>query len=488
MPNPGRQYRLRRALPKILGRVAAVLALPALVCVFLFCVNRFHISLEPIGEMETEVDWGTSYTDPGARVILYGSLIFRDGVELDLPVTVQGSADPMVSGTHRIRYEAEFWNWSGSAERIVRVTDLQPPEITLISIPGYFTLPGDVYAEEGYIARDNCDGDLTGQVIRREQDGFVHYQVTDSSGNRSCISRKIRYDDPVPPEITLMGDETVYMDAGMQYQEPGWTAVDNCDGDVSANVTVTGSVDRYLSGSYELLYTVRDEKGNEATAKRTVVVVPKPQSDTVTPGGKVIYLTFDDGPGLYTRQLLEVLERYNVKATFFVINSDYVHVIRDIAEGGHALGIHSVTHSYKQIYASSEAFFNDLLTMQQIIYDQCGVMTYLMRFPGGSSNTVSKFNPGIMTYLTSAVEDMGFRYFDWNVDSNDAGGARTAKQVFHNIVAGVQDRNVSIVLQHDIKDFSVEAVEKVLAWGIANGYTFLPLDMTSPTAHHGVNN
>ena len=112
----------------------------------------------------------------------------------------------------------------------------------------------------------------------------------------------------------------------------------------------------------------------------------------------------------------------------------------------------------------------------------------MVRFPGGSSNTVSRFSPGIMTYLTQAVQDCGFQYFDWNVDSVDAGGAKTAKEVFENVIGAVQNRDVSVVLQHDIKGFSVEAVYRILAWGLDNGYTFLPLDMTSPAAHHGVNN
>jgi peptidoglycan/xylan/chitin deacetylase (PgdA/CDA1 family) len=111
-----------------------------------------------------------------------------------------------------------------------------------------------------------------------------------------------------------------------------------------------------------------------------------------------------------------------------------------------------------------------------------------MRFPGGSSNTVSRFNEGIMSYLTQAVQDMGFCYFDWNVDSRDAGGAKDAKAVYENVINGVQQQRISIVLQHDIKDISVLALEKILVWGLENGYRFLPLDMTSPTAHHGVNN
>ena len=247
-------------------------------------------------------------------------------------------------------------------------------------------------------------------------------------------------------------------------------------------------MDKDRAGTYTLTYSVCDRTGNSAKIQRNVVVEAKGIPSTVVPEGKVIYLTFDDGPGPYTRQLLEVLEKYGAKATFFVVNSKYNDVLPDIVKAGHSIGVHAKDHDYESIYASAEAYFTDLLAMHKIILEETGVETYLMRFPGGSSNTVSRFSEGIMTYLTRAVEDMGFRYFDWNVDSDDAGKTKKAEKVFDNVIAGVEKHRVSIVLQHDVKDYSVEAVEKILIWGLENGYQFLALDMTSPMAHHGVNN
>ena len=93
-----------------------------------------------------------------------------------------------------------------------------------------------------------------------------------------------------------------------------------------------------------------------------------------------------------------------------------------------------------------------------------------------------------MTILGEAVQNAGFQYFDWNVDSKDAGGARKAQEVFQNVVDGVSQARVSIVLQHDIHSYSVEAVEDILSWGTENGYAFLPLEATSPGFHHGIHN
>ena len=482
------RYRRRRLLPKILLSVAIVLLIPALIFVTLFLVNRFTLVVDVFGEQETVLAWGTPYQDEGAGARLVGSLFFREGIRLDVPVTAEGIVKSANPGDYTVTYSAEFYAWSGSAVRNVHVVDSKSPVITLVSEPGGYTIPGEPYQEEGYTAWDDHDGDITDRVIREEKDGIVTYRVSDQAGNETVVCRIIYYFDPVAPEISLLGGEAVYLMAGEAYQEPGWTALDNQDGDVSDRVEVTGEVDKYLAGTYTLTYRATDTTGNITTVQRTVVVQAHNRPETVTPEGYVIYLTFDDGPGPYTEKLLKILDKYDVQATFFVINSDYTHLIGDIVEAGHSVGIHSVSHEYSEIYESPDAFFNDLLTMQQIICEESGVETYLMRFPGGSSNTVSRFSPGIMTYLTQAVQDMGFAYFDWNVDSNDAGGAKDWEEVLENIQKGVKNRRISVVLQHDIKGFSVEAVEKFIIWALDNGYSFRALDMTSPTAHHGVNN
>lgn len=488
MVEQARKYRQRKLLPKILISLGILLLIPVCLFAALFLVNRFTLVVDVFGEQEIAMPWGEHYQDAGAGARLVGSLFFKEGIQLDTPITAEGIVKSSTPGTYTVTYRAEFYAWSGSAVRKVNVVDSESPVITLVSDPNVFTIPGEPYQEEGYTAWDDYDGDITHRVLREEQDGVVTYRVSDGAGNETCVRRKIYYFDPIPPELTLLGEGTVYMMAGEDYQEPGWTASDNQDGDLTSRVAVTGAVDRYLAGSYTLTYTATDAAGNVSTAQRTVVVSAKSRPNTVTPDGKVIYLTFDDGPGPYTEKLLRILEKYDVQATFFVINSDYTHLIDDIVEAGHAIGIHSVSHEYSEIYASPDAFFDDLLTMQQIIYEKSGVKTYLMRFPGGSSNTVSRFTPGIMTYLTQAVQDNGFCYFDWNVDSDDAGRARDWEDVFDNIQKGVKGRRISVVLQHDIKGFSVDAVEKFIIWALDNGYTFRKLDMTSPTAHHGVNN
>ena len=259
-------------------------------------------------------------------------------------------------------------------------------------------------------------------------------------------------------------------------------------------VEVSGNIVPYKVGSYTLTYSVTNDRGDTTTAERHINVVPAQQPDSVKPDNpKTIYLTFDDGPGPYTAQLLDVLARYNVKATFFVtaLNSDYEDMIGRAYNEGHSIAVHTYSHDYRKIYASEEAFFEDFNAMEDVIYRQTGQYTKLCRFPGGSSNTVSQFNPGVMSRLVDIMNNMGYKYFDWNVDSDDAGHTKTTNGIYTNVTEGcyaAAGYGYCIVLQHDVKDYSVAAIESIINWGLNNGYTFAALDMTSPTAHHGLYN
>lgn len=448
--------------------------------------SNHTLRVEPVGQRDIVLEYGQNYDEAGATAVLQK----KNGECVQLPVTTQGSVDTDTIGEYTIRYTAKYKRYVGTAYRRVRVTDTEAPVITLVSDPERFTLPNEAYEEEGFTATDNYDGDLTDAVKRVEADGVVIYSVADSAGNMASIVRTIRYNDPEPPVLTLKGEELVIISAGDKYIEPGYTATDNCDGDITADVKVTGSVNNFKVGRYTLTYTAKDSYDNAVYATRTVFVKERAVdkvNDTTNPE-KVIYLTFDDGPGPETPRLLDVLKKYNVQATFFVVNTRYISTIQRSAQEGHTIAIHTTTHVFKDIYASEEAYFQDLYTMQEIIRSHTGQTSMLLRFPGGSSNTISRFNKGIMTRLTAAVEEKGFHYYDWNVDCNDAGGATTAQEVYMNTVNGIGDKQTAVVLMHDIKSYTVDAVEHIIVWGLDNGYTFLPLTADSPACHHSVNN
>lgn len=206
---------------------------------------------------------------------------------------------------------------------------------------------------------------------------------------------------------------------------------------------------------------------------------------------KVIYLTFDDGPGAYTGQLLDILRRQEVQATFFLVNTGYdmENLLRRMVDEGHSLGIHSYCHDFKTIYANDEALMQDIYAMQDKICDLTGVQTWLLRFPGGSSNTVScRYCRGLMSRLTKRVGEAGFAYFDWNVDSGDAYGCHDPEKIYQQVIRGIRGKKRAVVLQHDVNGCSVKTVERIIQWGRENGYCFRPLTPDSPACRHRVQN
>lgn len=442
--------------------------------------NVYTIDLALHGEQEMVLEYGSSFSDPGASAEVSGTVLLQTPQEID--VSVSGMVDTGRVGAYTLTYQADFEGVSQTITRTVRITDTKLPVITLKTVEDWYTKPGQTYEEEGFTAHDEYDGDISDRVVREEADGKVIYSVSDSSGNMAQVTREIVYDDRTPPVMTLNGAQNVTVFIGTGYADAGCKAVDDCAGDISNRVTVSGSVNYNKVGSYTLTYRAKDDFGNVATVQRIVHVVA-PRGN-----GKTIYLTFDDGPGPYTQQLLNVLKKYNVKATFFLVNTGSISVAKRIVAEDHAVGIHSITHNYNSIYSSQEAFFKDLYGMQEIIRKHTGVTTYLMRFPGGSSNTVSRITPGLMTQLTKQVEQAGFRYFDWNVSSSDTSSGISADKIYQNVIKGISRSTNSVVLQHDIYKNSVDAVERIILWGLENGYTFAALDYSSPTAHHRVNN
>lgn len=206
--------------------------------------------------------------------------------------------------------------------------------------------------------------------------------------------------------------------------------------------------------------------------------------------GKVVYLTFDDGPSIYTNDILNTLDKYNVKATFFVTCSGDINgLAKKILDKGHTLALHTCTHKYSNIYSSEDAYFNDLNEISTRVENTTGYKSKYIRFPGGSSNTVSRFNRGIMTRLTKKVQENGYKYYDWNIDSNDAAGANK-NQVYSNVIGALKNSNrtTNMVLMHDTKSSTKDALDNIIKDALDMGYTFSNINDYTSEIHHGVNN
>ena len=204
-----------------------------------------------------------------------------------------------------------------------------------------------------------------------------------------------------------------------------------------------------------------------------------------------VYLTFDDGPSEETDRILDILEEYQVKATFFVTSKPddkYGDVYRRIVADGHTLGMHSFSHNYSRIYASEEAFREDVEQLRDYLYQETGVKSDFYRFPGGSSNTVSRTSiQQLITYLN----EQNIVYFDWNVSAGDATSEYvSSERITSRVISQVGEYKEAVVLMHDSSDkkSTVEALPMIIE-GIQKmeNTVILPIsDATIPVQHISV--
>lgn len=201
-----------------------------------------------------------------------------------------------------------------------------------------------------------------------------------------------------------------------------------------------------------------------------------------------VYLTFDDGPSIYTQDILDILEEYDVKATFFVLGKESDSAresMKKIVQAGHTLGMHSYTHKYSEVYDSVESFAEDFAKEQEYIYDVTGVKSTVYRFPGGSSNTVSKLD---MKLFAEYLDSQGVTYYDWNISSGDGGSALlSVEALVENCTSAIGRYGTSIILMHDAagKKTTVEALPEIIETILAMDDTvILPItEDTKPVQH-----
>lgn len=201
-----------------------------------------------------------------------------------------------------------------------------------------------------------------------------------------------------------------------------------------------------------------------------------------------VYLTFDDGPSANTEKILDILDEYNVKATFFVVGKEgewAKTALRDIVDRGHTLGMHSYTHKYKEIYASVEAFAEDFVKLRGYLEEVTGVISNVYRFPGGSSNTISDQD---MRDFAEYLDSWNVRFFDWNATSGDGGRTLlSVDELVKNSLLGIEKRETTVILLHDAvgKPTTVDALPAIIENILAMEDTvILPItEDTKPVQH-----
>ena len=274
--------------------------------------------------------------------------------------------------------------------------------------------------------------------------------------------------DTTAPTITDFGSLTYYVDEEVDYSQQ--FRVEDNSNQTPTMIVDDSAVDYSTVGTYSINIEVKDHANNSTTYTKEVKIVDYTG---------VVYLTFDDGPSDNTKEIVDILDDYNINGTFFVIcnKSSKRKYIQLAYNHGNAIGLHTGNHKYSQLYASTSAYFDDLNRVSEMVETLIGKKITNIRFPGGSSNTVSnQYCQGIMNELIPTVKELGYTYYDWNVDSGDAKSNTDAYDIYLNSV-NTGYKNVMILL-HDAsaKTETVKALPMIIENFQKRGYVFRTIE------------
>lgn len=360
---------------------------------------------------------------------------------------------------------------------ILEVQDLTVDINTPVTAEDFITKIGDA---------SNYSFRMDGQTDPGQTGTFtVTLTARDTYNNLTTKTAKLtRKADKTAP--TLEGfDERVVLLQGDMYAPRTYTIVDDLDNDPKVYID-SSQLNIKTPGTYTVQYTTSDRSGNQRNYQQTVIVEENPDY-----GKPICYLTFDDGPSSTTSEILEILNQYGIPATFFVSGADEssLSLLSTIQKNGHSIGLLSYSDSYPIVYASEEAYFDDLQKISDVVTKQTGIKADIIRFLGGSSNTLaSTYCEGIMNLLVKDVEAKGYSYFDWNVSSQDDTGAYVdSETIVASACRGIGMDNVVIQL-HDSsgKETTVHALPEIIQAYQNAGYVFRGLTRTSIPIHHYV--
>lgn len=428
-----------------------------------------------INRINTNVSVGSEYNPKDAiTLVLFAN---KDDVKIETNV------DTNKIGTYETKYTLNDY----SVTVPIKVVDDVPP---VLKLKEYTTDEVEEVKPESFIEKIYDVSEVQTKILKEKKTEKGIYTVTieaeDSYGNKTVENTTLyrKKDKTAPTFTTELTEAVFYVGEDFDYLA-GVQVKDDLDTNPKIETNAKDVVNGV--GEFTVTYKVSDRTGNTTEATRLIRVEDVPEETQ-----RIVYLTFDDGPSNNTERVLDILAQYGVKATFFVTGNGQTRndLIQRAYNEGHTIGLHTYTHDYS-IYQSEETYFNDLQAISDMVYNLIGIRSNVIRFPGGSSNTISaNYNAGIMSRLVNQVQERGYYYFDWNVSSSDASGNNVDRdQIIAYSTSGSEyDHIVLLMHDTDAKDTTVEALPSVIEYYQSQGYIFKGLSSRSPECHHGVNN
>ncbi len=320
-----------------------------------------------------------------------------------------------------------------------------------------------------------------GKVLGGDEDVITPPVFVGDLEEESSSSEEPRPESSEPPQPSEEPSEEPSAPESSEIPEESSETPEDSAGEDASEAVSSGSPEAEVpetSGEPEITPPPVDPNGPEYQKKYPDMFVPQTEKKPFDPNDKVVYLTFDDGPSALTEDVLNILDEYGVKATFFVVAKDdetSKQRLREIADRGHAIGLHSYTHDYRKIYASVDAFLDDFAKEREIIYSATGEYPTMFRFPGGSVNS---YNKKTAKAIIDEMTRRGYTYYDWNVSSGDAEYGATRESIYRDTITQTKARTKAIVLCHDTnaKGDTVSQLPAILKELKQSGYRFDKLD------------
>lgn len=244
-------------------------------------------------------------------------------------------------------------------------------------------------------------------------------------------------------------------------------------------------------GFLSLLYGLAhmDQPHRKTNNETTAMAENEPTKTVEMAEQKIMYLTFNDGPSENTQGILDILDHYHIKATFFVTgsNPEYFDLLKIIHERGHVLALHTYSHDYETIYADANAYFQDLTKLENLLNDQVGIQTNILRFPEGSANIVAnQYHEGIMSELVKDTERFDYVYYDWNGENGDHDPELSPTTLYQNALASVEGKDTVMMLMHDGSENAntLKALDQTLQEFQRQGWEFRVIEESHMPVFH----
>ncbi len=341
-------------MKKVLNSQLKIIILITCIIIVLFGIFLLYnpfLTLKLMGNSTISLEVMTNYDEEGYEAKFLNNDLTKD-------VKIIPNIDVNKVGEYTITYTIKALLTTKSIERKIKIVDETKPEIILNGEKNIKLCPNHEYNEEGYNAVDNYDGDITDKVQKKIENNVIQYTVLDSSNNENKQERIITYIDDEKPNIILKSDSKIYVLKNKKYTDLGYSAIDNCDGEITDKVTVLGNVDTSKYGEYKLTYNVEDTFGNANNTTRLISVVDYiyDSSTTYPPGngyGGVIF-----GP-TYIRGILIINKKYTLPSTYNPgLNNEAVSNLNNLKNAALNAGHNIPTVSGYRSYSSQKTIYN----------------------------------------------------------------------------------------------------------------------------------